>query len=140
MKYLLTSLLCIFLLNVNFAQSDLSTTRAERSQLGQIEQTKKSATKTFMVSLERYREAVKILDEDSQTEIKKDVLLRMTEVIANSENVLKEAPRSAANKTQLANTKSMITQQNSILKKVEKTKDAQETERLMVEFVETLKM
>jgi hypothetical protein len=139
MKYTLTTLFCIFLLNVNFAQTEVSTTRAERSQIGQMEQAKKSATTTFLVSLERYREAVKVLDTESQAEIKKDMLMRMTKVISTNKYLLKEAARSEANKTHVAETKNNISQQSTILKKAEKSVDAQETERLMVEFLETLK-
>jgi len=138
MKYALTSLFCIFFLNVNFAQSEITTTRAERSQLGQIEQAKKSATKTLMVSLDRYREAVKVLDKESQAEIKKDVLMRMTKVISTNKYLLKEASRSEANKTQIAETKTNISKQNSLLKKAEKSINAQEMEKLMLEFLETL--
>ena len=140
MKYILSSLLCIFILNVNFAQSEVSTTRAERSQIGQMEQAKKSATKTFMVSLDRYREAIKESDKESQAEIKKDMLMRMTKLISTGKYLLKEAPRSEANKTQVAEIKNTITQQSTLLKSVEKTDNAQETERLMSEFMKTLKM
>ena len=139
MKYAFTTFFCIFLLNVSFAQSEVTTTRAERSQLGQMEQAKESATKTFVVSLDRYREAMKVLDKESQSEIKKDMLMRMTKVISTNKYLLKEAARSDANKTEVAETKTMISQQNTLLKKAEKSVDAQETERLMVEFMETLK-
>jgi len=138
MKYTITALFCFFLLNVNFAQSEITTTRAERSQLGQMQQTTKTATKTFMTSLDRYREAVKMLDVESQAEIKKDMLMRMTKVISAEKHILKEAPRSDANKNQMVEIKNKLTQQNLILKKAEKSSDAQETERLIAEFLETL--
>lgn len=139
MKYILTSLLCIFLININFAQSEVQTTRAERSQLGQMQQAKRSATKAFIVSLDRYREAIKESDKESQADIKRDMLMCITKVISTNKYALKEAPVSEANKTQVAETKTMISQQNTLLKKAEKSEDAQEIERIMVEFMETLK-
>jgi hypothetical protein len=139
MKYILTSLLCIFFLNVNFAQSGVQTTRAERSQLGQMEQAKRSATKAFMVSLDRYREAIKDSDKESQADIKRDLLMCITKVISTNKYVLKEAPLSDANETKVAETKSMISQQKTLLKKAGNSDDAQEIEKIMVEFMETLK-
>lgn len=139
MKYALSIFFCILFLNVSFAQTEMTTTRAQRSQLGQMEQTKKSAQKTFMIALNRYQEAVKISDEESQKEIKKDMLMRMTDIIAHNESLLREAPRSEANKTQFVETKTNITKQNTLLKKAGKSVDAQKMESLMLEFLETLK-
>ena len=139
MKFALTTFLCIFFLNVNFAQSEVQTTRAERSQIGQMQQAKKSATKTFMVSLDRYREAVKILDEESQAEIKKDMVMRMTKIVSTNKVLLKEVARSEGNRTQIAETKDSVSKQSILLKQVQKATNTKEIEQIMLDFLETLK-
>lgn len=139
MKFALTTFLCIFFLNVNFAQSEVQTTRAERSQIGQMQQAKKSATKAFMVSLDRYREAVKILDEESQAEIKKDMVMRMTKIVSTNKVLLKEVARSEGNRTQIAETKDSVSKQSILLKQVQKATNTKEIEQIMLDFLETLK-
>lgn len=129
MKYLFALLFSLSFVQFTNAQTERIERRAEVNEAELMYRSEEIAKKEFAISLDRYAEAVRILDQESQDIILRDIIIHMEKMVKAEKYRLKDVEQGKQ-----AEAKTAVTEKNRLIKQIQASDDSQQILRMLEKF------